>query len=137
MIPGNNLLNMCLRIIAPQTVYWYQSVSSPLNSIGQNVTEYAAPLSILGSFQPVSRQVIFNLGLDMQKSYFVFYSSNNFQDIERDKSPDLLVQGLNVYQIASCAEWFDQDGWVGALVCYSGFAVPALVNGKYISKRKI
>ena len=89
MIPGGNILNIALSVINPQGVYWYSSNGSVLNDIGQNVTTYLSPVIINGSFQPLSKQVIFTLGLDVKKSYYKFYSSHDFKDLDRDRSPDL------------------------------------------------
>lgn len=133
-IPGANLLRMALTIIAPQGITYYAPVSRALNDIGQYITTYAAPIVIEGSFQPVQRQLLQSMGLDLQKSYYVFYSSFDLQDVERDTSPGLLVDLRGeVLQIESDTDWFTQDGWKGVLTCYSALAVPSLVNGEYIN----
>jgi len=137
VIPGGNILNIALSVINPQGVYWYSSNGSVLNDIGQNVTTYLSPVIINGSFQPLSKQVIFTLGLDVKKSYYKFYSSHDFKDLDRDRSPDLLVSGSNVYQIESNEDWYNQDSWMGTLTSYSGLSVPSLFkNGSYVALRK-
>lgn len=133
-IPGANILNMALRIIAAQGIVYYAPISRVLNEIGQYVTTYAAPISLPGSFQPVDRQIMQTLGLDMQKSYYIFYTSYDLQDVERDMSPGLLVGLRNdVLQIETDNDWFKQDKWKGVLTCYSALPVPTLTNGEYIN----
>ena len=136
-IPGQNLLKMALTAIFPQNCAWYAFSGRTLNAVGQYVTSYNAPVTIPGSFQPLSRQAKFALGLDWQKSYYTFYTSNNIGDIERDTSPDLFVQGENVYQVESNTQWLDQDKWVGSLVVKTNLAVPSLTKeGLYIAENK-
>lgn len=114
-IPGSNLLNMAFRIIAKQIITYYEAVDRSLNNIGQNVTLYAPPVAIPGSFQPVPRKLYEAYGLDLQKNYFTFYTSNNLIDVGRDVSGDQITfQGLR-YQCESNNEWFGLDGWVGVL----------------------
>ena len=114
-IPGQNLLNMALTVIQRQTITYYQYVSRSLNAVGQDVTVYAAPVSIVGSWQPVPRQLYMSYGLDLQKDYFTFYTSNNLLDIERDVSGDQLVFNGARYQCQSNNDWFALDGWKGIL----------------------
>ena len=40
MIPGSNLLNMALSVIAKQTVAYYQANGRALNAVGQYVTTF-------------------------------------------------------------------------------------------------
>lgn len=132
MIPGTNLLRMALTVVNPQGVTYYAPESRTLNDIGQYVTTYADPILLQGSFQPVQRQVLQSMGLDMQKSYYVFYSLYNLQDVERDTSPGLLIYITgDVLQIESDTEWINQDGWKGVLTCYSALPVPSLIDGRY------
>jgi hypothetical protein len=122
MIPGSNLLNMALTVIAKQTISYYRAVSRSLNSVGQDVTVYAGVVSIVGSFQPVPRQLYEQYGLDFQKSYFTFYTSNNLIDVQRDVSADRIAfQGL-LYQCESNNDWYGEDGWKGVLCVLIGAA---------------
>ena len=114
-IPGINLLNMALTIIAKQTLSYYQFVSRGLNSVGQDITVYASPINLVGSWQPVPRNLYEVYGLDLQKDYFTFYSSNNILDIQRDISGDQVVFMGKRYQVESSNDWFQLDGWKGML----------------------
>jgi hypothetical protein len=115
MIPGQNLLNMCLTLIHKQTVQYYQFVSRETNSVGQDITTYASPIILVGSFQPVPRKLYELYGLDLQKDYSTFYTSNNLLDITRDVSGDQIAYIGRRYQVESDNDWFSQDGWKGVL----------------------
>ena len=114
-IPGQNLLNMALTIIAKQTLSYYQFVSRGLNAVGQDITVYASPINLVGSWQPVPRNLYEVYGLDLQKDYFTFYSSNNILDIQRDISGDQVVFMGKRYQVESSNDWYQLDGWKGML----------------------
>lgn len=114
-IPGINLLNMALTIIAKQTLAYYQFVSRGLNAVGQDITVYASPINLVGSWQPVPRNLYEVYGLDLQKDYFTFYSSNNILDIQRDISGDQVVFMGKRYQVESSNDWYQLDGWKGML----------------------
>lgn len=115
MIPGSNLLNMALTVIAKQSITYFKALGRSLNNIGQDVTIYDLPTIILGSFQPVPRKLYETYGLDLQKSYFTFYTSNNIIDVGRDVSGDQIVFQNLRYQCESSNDWFGEDGWVGVL----------------------
>ncbi len=120
MIPGQNLLNMALTLIAKQVVIYYQFLSRSPNSVGQDVTNYAEPFEIVGSFQAIPRKEYYLYGLNLQKNYSTFYSSNNVLDIERDVSGDQLIYAGKRYQVESNNNWYAQDGWKGILVVEIG-----------------
>lgn len=114
-IPGSNLLNMAFTLIARQTVSYYQYQSRASNAVGQDITTYAAPVSLSGSFQAVPRKLYELYGLDLQKSYYTFYASSNLLDVARDVSGDQIVYNSRRYQIESDNDWFAIDGWKGVL----------------------
>lgn len=115
MIPGQNILNMAFTMIAKQTVTYYKFISRSPNSVGQDVTVYAAPVAMTGSFQAVPRKMYRELGLDLQKGYSTFYTSNNLLDIARDVSGDQIAFNGRRFQVQSNNDWFAQDGWKGVL----------------------
>ena len=115
-VPGQNLLRMAFQIIAQQTLQYYQFASRALNSVGQDVTVYAAPVNMLGSWQPIPRNLYQSYGLDLQRDYFTFYTSNNVLDITRDVSGDQVAFRSRRYQVQSANDWFQLDGWK-AIVC--------------------
>ncbi len=120
MIPGQNLLNMALTIIAKQTITYYRNTGRVLNSVGQDIAEYAPPLFIVGSWQPVPRALYQQYGLDFQKDYFTFYTSNNVLDLERDISGDQIAFNGQRFQCESDNDWYGLDGWKGILCIHIG-----------------
>ena len=122
MIPGSNLLNMALTLIAPQTVDYYQYLSRTTNSIGVYESVFASPVTIIGSFQPIPRQLYEQYGLEFQKEYWILYTSTPLADIARDISGDQIVFNNRRYECQSTTEWFALDGWVGTLCVFIGTA---------------
>jgi hypothetical protein len=119
-IPGQNLLNMALTVIAKQALTYYKFAGRSLNSVGQDITTYDPPITIYGSFQPVPRALYQQYGLDLQKEYYVYYTSNNTVDVQRDVSGDQIAFNGRRYQCESNTEWFRLDGWNGILCVYIG-----------------
>ncbi len=115
MIPGSNLLNLAFSVIAKQSVIYYKALGRALNNVGQDVTTYAAGASLLGSFQPVPRNLYQQFGLDLQRSYFNFYVSADLIDLGRDVSGDQIVFNNQRYQCESATDWYSIDGWKAVL----------------------
>lgn len=120
MIPGSNILNQALTVIAKQTVQYYRMLDRAVNDVGQDVTEYAPPVAITGSFQPIQRKLYEQYGLDFQKSYFILYASKNIIDVGRNVSGDQITFQGRRYQCESETEWFGIDGWVGVICVDQG-----------------
>lgn len=116
--PGSNLLRQALTVIFPQVINYYPAIGRSINSVGQYVTLYGAGQLIRGSFQAVPRKLYQQYGLDLQKSYYTFYTLNDLIDVERDVSNDQLTYNGLRYQVESDNDWFAQDGWKGVLCCY-------------------
>lgn len=115
MTPGSNLLKRALKLIRRQTISYYQFINRSLNGIGQDITVYATPINIVGSFQAVPRNLYDAYGLVLQKSYYTFYTSTNAFDIARDISGDQIVFNGRKFQCESNNDWFALDGWKGIL----------------------
>lgn len=120
MIPGQNLLNMAFRIIVEQSLVYYHYLGRTQNSVGQDISQYSDGIKIVGSFQPIQRQLYMSLGLDLQKDYWNFYTSNNLQDVERMIAGDQIAFNGNRYQCESDTDWFQIDGWKGTLFVHIG-----------------
>lgn len=115
MVPGSNLLNMALRIIAKQTVQWSHATSRVNNSIGLLEVTYATPVAVVGSFQPVPRNLFEKLGLDFNKEYVSYFTSHTFQDVARDVGPDQFVFAGDTWECMSNTDWTNVDGWLQSL----------------------
>lgn len=114
-IPGSNLLNIALRVIAKQQFSYYAYTSRALQSNGQWLASYAAPVTISGSVQPVPRSLFQNLGLNFQRNYMNFYTPNNIFDVDRDVAGDQFVFQGKYFQVLSKTAWFGVDGWDAVL----------------------
>lgn len=116
-VPGSNLLRTALRVIQPQTFDYYAYTSRTANAAGFLVTNYADPISLQGSVQPVARTMYLQAGLDFQKDYVTFFVSQNVIDVQRDVAGDKMIYGGRTYQCESLnGDWFRQDGW-DAILC--------------------
>lgn len=111
-IPGSDILNDALSVISSQAITYYKFTGRTLNNVGQDIATYDEPATIYGSFQPIPRNLYQQLGLDLQKSYFNLFTSNNIVDVGRDVSGDQINFQGQMYQCESLTEWFDMDGWV-------------------------
>ena len=122
MIPGSDLLDFALSIIDTEAVQYYQANGRTLNSVGQYVTSFEAPVSVEGSMQPVPRSRYEAYGLDFSKNYYVFYVSQDFVGTERDVSGDQIVFNSKLFQVQSINDWFAVDNWQGVLCVLIGNA---------------
>jgi hypothetical protein len=120
MIPGSNLLNMAFRIIAQQALVYYHYLGRTQNSVGQDISQYSDAKKIFGSFQPVPRVLYQSLGLDFQKDYWMFYTSNNLIDVGRSVSGDQIAFNGQRYQCESDNDWYQIDGWKGSIFIHIG-----------------
>jgi hypothetical protein len=110
-VPGSNLLNMAMGLIGAQAVGWRKYLGKVTNAAGFDVITWAEAVTVYGSFQPVSDAMVQQLGLDMTKNYATFFASENFGEVDRDKTGDRLVYAGKTYQIESKTPWHSQDGW--------------------------
>jgi hypothetical protein len=120
MIPGANVLNMAFRIIAQENVVYYRDLGRIQNLIGQDITQYDPGTQMSGSFQPVPRSLYTQYGLDLTKSYYTFYTSNNLLDVTRNISGDQIAFNGQRYQCEAANDWFMIDGWKGVLCIHIG-----------------
>lgn len=114
-IPGVNLLNLALSVIQQQTVIYYKFDERTVNDVGQYQSSFENGVEIVGSFQPVPRNLYRTYGLDFQKEYYTFYTSNDLLDLQRDVSGDQIEFMGKRYQCESNNDWFKLDGWKGVL----------------------
>lgn len=131
-IPGNDLLEDALSVISSQEVIYYRAVSRALNNVGQYVTAYATGISIYGSFQPVDRKLYDQYGLNLQKVYYTFYTSNDLIDVKRDVSNDQLIFNGNRFKCESNNDWYVIDGWKGVLCCLNKTPSEMVFDGETI-----
>lgn len=116
MIPCINLYKLATRVIGTQQVQYYKFIDRTTNDVALDVSNYADPVLIQGSFQAVSRNQLQYLGLDLEKEYINFYTDSDILTIERDTAGDQLsYQGKRYQVIGKPSDWIRQDGWNGVL----------------------
>jgi hypothetical protein len=123
-IPGQNLLNLAMTLLGRQSFQYYAYAARTPNAIGQDVTTYAAPVTLSGSVQPVPRTLYESFGLDFDRYYLTFYVAANVLDVARDISGDQMFFNGNTYQCVQKTDWFPQDGWT-SILCVQ---VPNYIN---------
>lgn len=126
MIPGGNLLNLALSVIAPSSLRFYAFASRVSNALGVFETTYAPPVQIWGSVQAVPRTLYHDLGLDLQKDYAMLYAARELHDIGRGTAGDRVDWNGSTWQLISESDWFAIDGWVGVMMVRVG---PAPATG--------
>lgn len=130
MIPGSNLLKMAFSIIAKSTVLYYKYNSRTLNDVGQYISVYDVPQQLKGSLQAVPRDFYQQFGLDFTKSYFTFYASTDFLDVQRNVSGDQIEFNGVRYQCESTVDWFEIDNW-DAVLCIKVDSTEPLMIREY------
>lgn len=110
-VPGANLLNIALSLIASQSITYLAYVSRAINSIGLLEPTYAEPVILNGSLQPVSQSLMQILGLDMQRRYVNIFVSQDIIDVTRDVSSDKFQFSGRTYQAISITQWVTVDFW--------------------------
>jgi hypothetical protein len=110
-VPGSNILKSALRVIASQTVDYYQDIGRDNNIIGLDLTSYAPPAKIRGSVQAVPLSAYEALGLDFGKNYVTLYTGTPLIGVERDVSGDIFTFSGKIYQCKATTNWIAIDGW--------------------------
>ncbi|MFV7791250.1 phage collar protein [Aliarcobacter lanthieri] len=111
----NNLLNIALSVLPKTKARWYQFDRLDADDRGREIAVYKEPIEIIGSFQAMDIKTIQEMGLDTNKDYKVFYTSNNIKQVQRATSPDYLENLEDKYDILDNNNWFKINGWNGFL----------------------
>jgi hypothetical protein len=116
-VPGIDVLSIAMSVLGSTPVNYFQFLSSAPNSGAILVTTYAAPvLYTQGSVQPVDRSKYEQFGLDLEKSYIVWYIMNlPAVDIGRDVSGDVIEAQGRRYQLVGGNNWYNIDGWMSLI----------------------
>lgn len=117
LVPGGNLLNAALTLIASQTVIYYRnSGASALSPDGTLIAPFDGPVTIeSGSVQSVDLARYEQLGLDRKRSYRLWYVSQNVIGVGRNRAGDQFAYDNRRYDVIGETPWFTQDGWVGLI----------------------
>jgi hypothetical protein len=114
-VPGCNVLAIASRVIAFQAFQYNAYAGRTVQSNGQQLTNYAAPVPFQGSVQPVPRQLYQEYGLQFDKNYYTVFVPLNIVDVTRDTSGDQITYNGNTLQVVQKTNWFAADGWVQML----------------------
>jgi len=118
--PGSNLLALALTVQGQQPVVWRRCTGRTTDAAGRQISVYAAPVTVYGSFQAVNTNMLSQYGLDMNKRYSTFFASSRFNEPDRDQAPDAFDYGGRRWVAVTGVDWFTQDGWDSVLVVDSG-----------------
>lgn len=113
LVPGGNILNAALRVIQPQSPKLMAWTGRTTNAAGHQVSTYADPVDTTGSFQPIDRKHYQLLGLDLAKSYAMFYTPQEITTPGPGRSGDHLTYGGRKWEAQGETDWLFQDGWAG------------------------
>lgn len=115
-VPGSNLFRRAASLIRLNSVNLRRFTGMVTRSDGLEVPSFAAAETVSVSAQPAQSTLIATLGLDMSKSYFMFYSSNGpFNTPERGRAGDLIQFAGEWYQVINATPWAFIDGWDSVL----------------------
>lgn len=120
MIPGANLLNMAARLVRLDKPQHVRYKGETKDAAGIVTPEYYSPVTITASMQPVPRDLVEKMALDLNKSYMMAYTSIDLRDLKRGAPCDMLNFAGRVWNVESNTDWKSQDGWRGSLVCDIG-----------------
>lgn len=137
--PGSNLLKIAQRVIRFQRVTWHQFASRGEDELGEFVSLYTAPQVIKGSWQPVNRARYEQLGLDLARRYYNFFTSHDVLGVTEGRGTDLIDYLGKRHEVVDVQPWTQEDGWNHVLVVEVGAsgilppqqppAEPVLTNG--------
>lgn len=113
MIPGSNLLNQALTLIASQPFVYLRNTGRTTTATGQNVAQFAPGVELRGSVQAIPLYRYEALGLDLTKRYVVVYASVDVLGVSRDRSGDQFTFNGKRYNVTQETPWHFQDGWTG------------------------
>ena len=106
-----NLQALASAVIPQQAVLHHRCIGNVTNDMGYNVPNYAAPVEITGSFQPMTAQDATKLGLDFRQVNATFYTSASVALAGKGTQPDRIEYGGKLYDVIGVTDFKAQDGW--------------------------
>lgn len=113
MLP--NLFNLATAVIPPETIEYIQFLGNEVNEIGLSVPNYAEPVSIKASVQPLGDTAYKELGLDFQKEYYTVYSNQKMSGLNENPHPDKLIFHGKSFVVQKTTYWNVYNGWGSVL----------------------
>lgn len=111
-VPGQNNLELALRVIKPQTIELFRFLAETDSPSGKPIKQFSPGETFTRtSVQPVPATKYDQLGLDRSKRYVQVWASTDVYGIGRDHSPDEFIWNGERYQVTQDTGWMIQDGW--------------------------
>lgn len=117
---GNNLLSLAMSVQPKQAAVWHQFTGRTTNTIGYDVPTFAAPATLYGSWQPMSKETAQRLGFDIQESYAYFYASAPVNTAGRDMQGDEFTFDGSRWKAYGTVDWMALDSWSEILLVRIG-----------------
>ena len=109
--PVINIRKMITTVIGDQPVQYFVNQGRLTNAAGLDIPQFAAPVTLKGSIQPIPRQKYEYLGLDFAKNYVNFYTNGCVKDLQRNIVGDQFVYAGKRYQCETKTAWETVDSW--------------------------
>lgn len=91
-------------------------LKNTIDGMGRDVPEFAEPLTLTGSIQPVSNKMYEQFGLDLNKNYKIVFSSALIQSIAEKIQPDRIVYDNRTFEIVENKNWYETNGYTKVLM---------------------
>ena len=114
-----NVLARALNIIPKQQVKYKKFKSVAVNTIGNQVNVYEAPITVEGSIQPTDQDTLYKLGIANTGDIYTVFLRGNAVSIAQIQSNDIIVGADGtVYNIfrADIWEYYPNQDWNRVLV---------------------
>ena len=111
MIPGSNLLASALTVISTQPFQYLRFTGSAENAVGQDVHTFADAVTVQGSVQAVDMRLYQSMGLDWDKRYIQIWTTQNIDDLGRERPGDRVVWQGRLFDVVGEMDWHAIDGW--------------------------
>lgn len=103
-----NVLEDALTIIPTQTITYQKFLKNVINSVGNNVPQYADAQTADGSIQPAGASLLYKLGLANIPDLYVCYVRANVISLGDASSNDIIKdESGNIYNIIRTDAWFN------------------------------
>lgn len=99
-----------------KTFLFYKYIGTIIDDLGRDKPDFAEPVRITGSVQPVSNKMYEQLGLDLDKNYKIIYSSALINSIAEDIQPDRVVYDNRTFEIVENKNWYETNGYTKILM---------------------
>lgn len=103
-----NVLEDALTIIPTQTITYQKFLKNVINSVGNNVPQYADAQTAAGSIQPAGAALLYKLGLANVPDLYVCYIRADVLSLGDASSNDIIKdEAGNIYNIIRTDVWFN------------------------------